>query len=175
MARPINAPLVGMHYRPPADKVVKMLGVKTTLTLQRQPDNPHDSNAVQVILQGFEQNGPHGKIWAEMVEEALGDPEHLGRLTNPLHLGYIDAKKTGMAAVISEVMDRLEVSAMQAELQFDEAGKPMVVLDLDDAQVQGNAQEPISEFAPTVLDVPQAQDETNDEDDLEEDLENEQE
>lgn len=42
--------LVGMKYRPPADRIVYQLQPGDPVTLVREPDNPHDPNAIAVML-----------------------------------------------------------------------------------------------------------------------------
>lgn len=42
--------LVGMRFRPPADKIVPMLDTGTPVILVREPQNKHDPNAIAVYL-----------------------------------------------------------------------------------------------------------------------------
>lgn len=44
------APLVGMHFRPPAKALLACLPSGCALALRLEPDNPHDPNAVQVLV-----------------------------------------------------------------------------------------------------------------------------
>jgi hypothetical protein len=46
----IKLPIVGAKFRPPAQEVLTLLPAGAELLLRRQPDNPHDGNAVQVLL-----------------------------------------------------------------------------------------------------------------------------
>ena len=46
-----SSPLAGSQYHALPD-VVDKINVGDTLTLQREPDNPHDRNAIQVLWQG---------------------------------------------------------------------------------------------------------------------------
>lgn len=41
-------PMVGMHYRPPANALVQVLPVNTRMTLMAEPYNEFDSNAIGV-------------------------------------------------------------------------------------------------------------------------------
>jgi hypothetical protein len=59
--------MVGMHFRPPAKAVLEALPVGTTLWLRREPENPYDANAVQVLLPGFSHDGK----WAELHDGLL--------------------------------------------------------------------------------------------------------
>lgn len=46
----INAPLMGVNFRPPeAKSVVDQLTIGQRLLLEPEPSNPYDSNAVRVI------------------------------------------------------------------------------------------------------------------------------
>lgn len=43
-------PLVGMHFRPPAQQVLASLALGTEVLLYPEPDNQYDSNAVRVVV-----------------------------------------------------------------------------------------------------------------------------
>jgi hypothetical protein len=131
--------MVGMHFRPPAKAVLEALPAGTLLWLRREPSNPYDVNAVQVLLPGFEE----GDKWGDLRKglEATGQwGEEM--FTNPLHLAYVDSTKTGMAKIFSEAI--LEQAAEQeldpasaencmveGELSFSLEGKPQVVTSLE--------------------------------------------
>jgi hypothetical protein len=51
-------PIVGLRFRPPeARETLALLGVGDHLTLRREPGNPHDSNAIQVLIPAGTQLG----------------------------------------------------------------------------------------------------------------------
>jgi hypothetical protein len=113
------APLVGMYFHPPAEDVVGLLHGDTELRIVRQPDNPHDPNACQVLLDGFCESGAHEDLFHQFCE-------HPGT-TNPLMLGYIGAK-TGHAKLVAQAMDELGHTEWIGELSFTPDGKPAVNL-----------------------------------------------
>ena len=43
-------PIVGSHYRPPAKALLESLPIDTPLTLHAEPENEHDENAIQVLV-----------------------------------------------------------------------------------------------------------------------------
>jgi hypothetical protein len=112
-------PLVGMYFHPPAEDVVGLLSGDTELEIVRQPDNPHDPNACQVLLHGFCEGGRHQDLYDQF-------STHEG-VTNPLMLGYIGAK-TGHAKLVAKAMDDLGHTSWLGELTFLPDGKPAVNL-----------------------------------------------
>jgi HIRAN domain len=125
-----NAPIVGMHFRPPANRVLQQLPFGTLLILRRQPDNEYDAAAIQVLLEGFSSAGPHAELYKSCLLEAIPDEQPAGRgcwnacqLTDPLHLGYV-ASKNGPAAEISSLLDAAGLSTIGAFLGATETGQP---------------------------------------------------
>ena len=43
-------PIVGTHFHPPAKLLLTKLPVGTPLILSPTPDNPYDSNAIEILL-----------------------------------------------------------------------------------------------------------------------------
>lgn len=128
-----EAPIVGMHFRPPAKDVINMLPSGADLELRRQPDNEYDANAVQVFLHGFSRDP--ASAHSSLYEVLAGDQEELflaeAGWIDPLPLGYVDSKKTGMAKLFSEVMDEAQLSSVTGTLKFTMDGKPLVVTEFD--------------------------------------------
>jgi hypothetical protein len=147
-----EANLVGMHFRPPAKDVVNNLAANTELLVRRQPDNPYDTNALQVLLEGFCEGGENEPAWEAVRqikwEELGGDENGEGELdeenqlvfgeycetvlTDPLPLGYIcNGEKTGgkKADMISPQMDAIEMTSVPGKLSFNEKGLPIVVIE----------------------------------------------
>lgn len=124
------APIVGMAFRPPANDVVMLLPVGAKLALIREPDNPHDPDAIKVLLLDFDENGPYAELFEHLGEMAEADTYgHLkwsmDALTNPLHLGYIaNSSKTG-GKFASELCSFIMPGEQKAaELVYNAAGKP---------------------------------------------------
>ena len=124
------APIVGMAFRPPAGAVLSALPFSTPLLLRRQPSNEYDSNAVQVLLEGFTPDGAFAAEFDACLSLAIDDEAELSRgqwhksaLTNPLHLGYVKAKD-GPAAQIAGIMDASGVTSLHAKLFATETGQP---------------------------------------------------
>lgn len=147
-----EANLVGMHFRPPAKDVVNNLAANTELLVQRQPDNPYDTNALQVLLVGFCEGGQNEAAWeaskqakweelggSEDGEGEIEDMEQFNdycatTLTDPLPLGYIcNGEKTGgkKANMISPQMDAVGMVSVPGRLSFDERGGPIVVIEAE--------------------------------------------
>lgn len=126
-----EANLVGMHFRPPAKDVVNLLAGGTELIVQRQPQNPYDPNAVQVLLGGFSKEGQYAALYEQFYEDPNTDRDNL---IDPLPLGYIcNGEKTGgkKADMITEQMDPHGITALAGKLIFDAKGGPMVELEFD--------------------------------------------
>lgn len=47
---PVIAPLVGMHFRPPAKLVLAALPAGAKLVLVPEPENPYDHKAIKVLV-----------------------------------------------------------------------------------------------------------------------------
>lgn len=151
----LTANIVGMHFRPPAKDVVNMLPTGAHLLLQREPTNEYDEFAVKVLLPNFneEAEGPAGDICRKLKEEGNYGVE---LFTDPLHLAYVDSKKTGLAKMFSQDMkseqEQYEGSEgkellFDAILLFDLAGKPQVGTDLvvSSLQYEVDRAEPVND------------------------------
>lgn len=125
-------PIVGARFRPPAQEVLDSLPAGAKLLLRRQPDNPYDRNAVQVLWPNTE-NIEVGRWFG------YGEANETGIATVnaelPLHLGFIPRE---VAAKLAPVMDTwLEreweddcsddtVAEWPATLTFSTSGEPCV-------------------------------------------------
>lgn len=103
-----SLPIVGARFRPPAEDVLRNLPSGADLILRRQPDNPYDANAVQVML-------PDGDIANEMAALFEFEP--------PLHLGFIPRTE---AASIGPQMDERQIEEIKGLLTFSPQGAPLV-------------------------------------------------
>jgi hypothetical protein len=113
--------IVGARFRPPAQAVLENLSSGTKLLLKRQPDNPYDSNAVQVMLPLDENHGDtvSGLLLASDIP-----------FEEPLHLGFIPRDD---AATIAPIMDQQYlngdgdgVSEWPGTLTFLLSGQPAI-------------------------------------------------
>lgn len=133
-----TAPIVGMSFRPPAFKVLSQLPFGTELWVKRQPDNPYDPNACQVLLPGFSASGSLADLYKECLIEALPDDLPAGRnlwnvsaLTDPLFVGFISAK-TGHAEKLADILDKANVEpcAWPGKLCGTLEGNPAIELEI---------------------------------------------
>lgn len=107
---PSPAPIVGMHFRPPAKLILEYLPSGTPLMLVREPDNPYDENAVKVML--LPEHLPSDADFQESLASFGHDYEVLCS-GPPIHLAYIARTR---AEEFHEQDDTF--------LSFDGKGKP---------------------------------------------------
>lgn len=131
-----QAPIVGMAFRPPANDVIMLLPVGAKLQLVREPDNPHDADAIRVLLLDFDENGPYAELFEHLGEMAEADTYghlkwNMESLTNPFHLGYIaNSPKTG-GKYASEICNLvLPEQVLEAELVYSASGKPLAQFEI---------------------------------------------
>lgn len=117
-------PIVGMAFRPPANMVINQIPYGKRLILRRQPDNPHDSNAIMVFLPGFCTEEDLKSIAEDMKNLAIPEGAELARgqfhassIQDTLFLGYVGAK-TGHAAEFAALMDSFGIEACYAYYSF---------------------------------------------------------
>jgi hypothetical protein len=131
-----HAPIVGMVFRPPANDVIMLLPVGAKLQLVREPDNPHDPDAIKVLLLDFDENGPYAELFehlGEMVEaDTYGHLKwNLENLTNPLHLGYIaNSPKTGGKFASELCAFVMPGEGKEATLVYSASGKPQAEFEI---------------------------------------------
>ena len=124
------APLVGMHFRPPAKALVGVLPVGTSLQLVPEPENPYDVNAVRVEVSGevlreiCENTAARSNL--EMQLEGFGESIESVLSAEVWHLGYVESSKTKSAERFAKV---LAGEARECTFGLDAAGKPRVVLE----------------------------------------------
>lgn len=124
MLLPFSAPIVGAKFRPPAADVLNNLPGDKELILVREPENPHDANAIKVMLEQ-----PHvDEVLAvvcegedERNEVELDDSERL-------HLGYIPRDK---AESFAPWIDKMG-GTCAGKLAFNLEGRPQVTFEIDD-------------------------------------------
>jgi hypothetical protein len=133
-------PIVGMQFRVadgiPAPTIMSLLPPGSPLYLQREPGNPHDSNAIQVWIKGVASVIPES---LDDIKEACvdkdGTPYECPDLSSPLMLGFIKAKTISddvqgsdvlaprIDAMIAEGLIENE-SVIPCELVYGESGRP---------------------------------------------------
>jgi hypothetical protein len=135
-ARTYNLPLVGAHFRPPAKAILGVLPLGAPLQLRREPDNPHDPNAIQVMVASatippaaHEDLERAASGYGFDLATILGQPEW--------HLGYVPRTD---AESIAPLMDEANVNmdgldqSFAGTLAFSPDGKPRVAFDLGQGQ-----------------------------------------
>lgn len=126
-----TAPIVGMHFRPPAKDIINCLASGVELLLEHQPENPHDGDAVRVLLYGFTIGGQHESLFKTFND----DPANEGRLTDPFMLGFIaNSEKTGgkFASTLVKCFELMECPSVPAKLSFTIAGAPAAEIEVPD-------------------------------------------
>ena len=129
------SPIVGAYYRPPASTILAYLPMKFPLTLDPEPTNEYDSNAIRVILnqhslQGFLSDLETDEETSSEVNSNLFSSgwslEQLAEL-DELHLGYIPrTHNTQLLDLLSQPSGNFNWSATYTTL-LD--GKPAVRVD----------------------------------------------
>lgn len=131
-------PMVGMHFTPPAKMVLALLASGTSFSLQPEPDNPYDGEAIKVFLNV-----------AELFATSLLDQEELDAalqgsgfdyeevLANPaLPMGHVGATGRGPCMKLA-LPGTTEVHALVGEgvwedfeglLGFTPAGVPTLTI-----------------------------------------------
>jgi hypothetical protein len=111
--------------------MLQALPLGTDLLLQRQQENEYDSNAIQVLLEGFSAEGLFATEFEACLSCAIHDEASLSRgqwyasaLTNPLHLGYIKAKNGPAAQIL--ILDASGITQLRVKLTATETGQPAV-------------------------------------------------
>lgn len=92
--------IVGARFRPPAQAILDNLSSGTKLLLRRQPDNPYDANAVQVLLPMECEPGNGFPDYGDTINSLIMSAEC--PTDEPLHLGFIPR---GDAVGVAEWMD----------------------------------------------------------------------
>jgi hypothetical protein len=113
-----------------------LLPTGAKLTLVREPDNPHDTDAVKVLLDDFNEDGPHAHLLESLGEQVEADTfGHLkwglDQLTDPFFIGYVaNSPKTG-GKFASEICNLMPPDqAIPATLTFSAAGRPQAQFDI---------------------------------------------
>lgn len=116
-----TCPLVGAYFRPPAQAILKVLPSGAPLTLEREPSNQYDPNAIAVLVETTAiPESAHAALTEALatqgreIEAVLAMPR--------CHLGYVP----------KEVAATLRGAGLgKAELAFGADGKPQVKFEVE--------------------------------------------
>lgn len=129
--------IVGSHFRPPAKLLLSSVPTGTALSLELEPDNAYDPQAVKVLLDpsavpaGQRDNltpalEGYGTNWEDLLANG---PRHVGYVQStvsakqPLPAGFTTAKTLQPLLLAS-------AGCETSVLQFTPAGAPMLTLEL---------------------------------------------
>jgi hypothetical protein len=131
----IISSIVGARFRPPAAGVLSVLPGSASLLVRREPSNPYDPNALQVLVPAEVLAAlPQPQLLAavEGFGFTLGEAGPGQLVTNdyarspletPLHLGYVPRVE---AATLAGAFDKAGVREVPGELTFAADGAPRV-------------------------------------------------
>ena len=137
----LTTPIVGSHFRPPAKLLLQWLPAGTELSLEPEPSNPYDPNAVAVFLpvESLSKWLHSIQVIDEESDLALaGCGSSFDLLTDqcernePLHLGYLPASlKTSLGDPLNTQVLEILAGAPDhhCSLTFSPEGKPMIRLE----------------------------------------------
>lgn len=137
---PKSAPLVGMHFRPPAKALIQSLPSGYPLELRPEPSNPYDPNAVAVWLDARFLNDDAIDELTSTLPGMGHDIEEL-LATRWWQLGYMAREEAAIYqpeigplvyAMAENAMenDQPHVSGYPATLTFTGDGKPLVTFNI---------------------------------------------
>lgn len=129
------APIVGMHFRPPAAAILAVMHASCPLVLEAEPMNPYDPHAVKVLVDFVSiLESMHGDLAMSLPQ--YGSDLDAIREQGRIHLGYIDSKKTGMAKMVQQALRNAESgeydNSYTAVLAFNTEGKPVANIEITD-------------------------------------------
>lgn len=136
-----SAPLVGMHFRPPAKAILQSLPASYPLELRPEPSNPYDPNAVAVW---FDASHLPDEAMEELRHTLPGNGGDLDDLVAQRfwHIGYIAKEHAAVhqkdiAHIIEGHNEDASVSGegfiwtgFPAKLGFDGTGKSLVLFSI---------------------------------------------
>ena len=120
----VTYPIVGAKFRPPASGLLSVLPSGAALVVRREPDNPYDPNALQVLVRCEELE----KLLREQLQaavEGFGFTAAEVSLHEPpeWHLGYVPRSE---ALQLASHFDQARVKEVTASFLFDFSGRPAV-------------------------------------------------
>ncbi len=125
----VTSLIVGARFRPPAAGLLSVLGAGAPLMVRREPQNPYDPNALQVLVETSTlAKLPISQLQAACEGFGFGAEEICGRDAPPeWHLGYVPR---GEALELAAAFDASGASEVPGEFTFDLAGKPSVSFEI---------------------------------------------
>ncbi len=173
-------PVVGMQHRFPAAMILSLIPPGTEFFLRREPDNPHDPNAIQVWVEDLRTILSDDDM--EQVDNACTEQDkNTPEWSEPFMLGYIKALSVNETVVGAEVLapridSLIESGAIDSAeeipvvLVYGESGRPAVEIVEDEEGKEEEA--PLAEVDEDDLDEENygEEDEDESEDDELEDL-----
>ena len=128
-------PLVGAHYRPPAKALLAHLPTGAQLMLRPEPDNPHDSNAIAVLVDPAQvPESQRQELENDALSYGFDLEEILSR--DEWHLGYVKATEASwlqgkiLAAFPTMSGETMPEDWCPATLAFDPGGKPLCMVEI---------------------------------------------
>jgi hypothetical protein len=130
----ITLPIVGARFRPPAEDILDALAIGTELILRRQPDNPHDANAIQVMLPLYV-NGNEPIAYPDEIWQLIAD--NFEAIPTDLHLAYIPREHAAKIAPQMDlaVRDDLTIPDWKGKFAFTKEAMPGVCFDTEQKAV----------------------------------------
>ena len=127
MTKTMSFPIVGAHFRPPAKAILECLPAGSALSLRPEPDNPFDSNAVQVIVQGAVLQGLPAIIQNRLDDLAGMYGSDLASIlaATEWHLGYVPR------ALAISLAPALAGNEIEASLTFSASGAAQATTTID--------------------------------------------
>lgn len=150
MTNTLTGVLVGAHFRPPAKLILECLPSGAPLSLIAEPDNPYDSNAVQVNVQLSEvAESQYPRLESELPSMGWDfSDDFVVRRDNheDIMLGFLasgnnkkafkDRANCSPNSVFLEAQSLLPWSECKIVLAFDADGQALVVLTAEDQDNQ---------------------------------------
>lgn len=121
-----TAPIVGMHFRPPAKQVIAALPSGADLALVPDPENPYDTDAVGVWCDPRQIPEGDARVNLGIMLQGTGHDLDEVCALDKLMLGYIaNSDKTGGKFASGLKAGPLGTAEqIEAKLMLDEDGKP---------------------------------------------------
>lgn len=132
------APVVGMHFRPPAKVLLNCLPGGSELLLEREPDNHFDPNAIKVCIRSAQlpasqhddlaqQLPPFGFTLQEVLSQAVWQLGYIAREYAVQLAPILDADTEERAKMAGIGTD---YTPIRVRLTFDAKGKPLAEITL---------------------------------------------
>ena len=114
MKQLVSLPIVGAKFRPPAAGLLSVLPQGASLLVRREPDNPHDANALQVLVERSTlEQIPPAQLQAACEGFGFSAADILDAMC--WHLGYVPRKD---AEVLAPSFDEAGAHEVPARLTF---------------------------------------------------------